>query len=139
MASERGQAYEDLRNNGMLYSEARRMSLLPNRENYPWLKELENERRKQWKAARRRGISRKRFEEAIVSDYRSNNWLVRGLKQVQVDVYAMLRNRCDRYRAKHPEYESPWEERQRSFMRYARAVDRTIKQQDQPQGQPQAA
>ncbi|MCK9601928.1 MAG: hypothetical protein M0R06_22980 [Sphaerochaeta sp.] len=131
MPSQQELDYQELRNSGMLPSEARRIRLLPNWRDVPWAAEVVNQRSADWSAARRRGISREAFDKAIVNDYKEEKWLVRGLKQIQVDVHAMLRHHCDRFRQRNPDYESPWEERQRSFMRYARAVDRTIALENQ--------
>ena len=119
---------EDLRNKGFLPSEARRLVQLPNWQQIPWAAQIVTDRARSWAMARRRGVKRQSFDNSIVETYQRNDWLVRGYAgQVVLDTYAMIRSHCDIYRRRNPDYESPWEERQRDFGRYARAVDNTTR------------
>lgn len=125
--SQRSKDFEFMRNSGLLLSESRRISIVPNWREIPWLSEIVNERRAKWLAASHRGVKRDTFEDAIVQDYVSKNWIQTTLTGKAVDAYAMIRAYADKYKQNHPDYISPWELKARSLKREAKAIKNSAK------------
>ena len=117
--------YEQIRKVGFTKRESYILSKVPFR--VPYMDKLMKQRFKLATEAFKKGLSRPAFEKQIVERYRNNGWIAttRAGRKL-IDVWAMLRDFAAKYKAKHPEYDSPWEKRQRDFKNFMRKVDKTI-------------
>ena len=102
--------YLGLRGAGLLPFEARPMSRVPS--GVPYLKEMVQERWKAYKPLKEGKISEAEYVRRIKVKYQQNRWLRRNRAgRIVADPWQMLRDFEDRWRAKQPIYESPWESR----------------------------
>jgi hypothetical protein len=124
--------YAELRNKyGLMPSEAHRVQLIPDWQNTPWVTEMLNQRRAQFRAATRRGITAKGWETKVIKMYVDKDWLKPGLKGKAIDPYAWVRAHVDKYHRAHPEYTSPWQHKSRSLAREAKALKNSMKKVEQ--------
>ena len=120
--------YLQRRNDGFLPFEARPLSRVPSY--VPYLKALAQERRDMVKKAKSLGTTQRAFEAQIKELYRVNRWLKRNKAGKTVaDPWAMLRDFGERFRQKNPEYDSPWEKRQRNWRDFQARIERTLERQ----------
>lgn len=63
--------------------------------------------------------------------YKGKGWLKRVRGRIKLDVWKMLRDYEDKYRARKPQYESPWQKRQRrmSSEDFHAKAERTMQRQ----------
>jgi hypothetical protein len=120
--------YEKLRKDGFLPFEARPLSRVPSY--VPYLKAMARERRDMIKKARALGTTQRQFEAQIKELYQINKWLKRNRAgKIVADPWRMLRDFQDRYKQKHPEYDSPWEKRGRAWKDFQARIERTLARQ----------
>lgn len=113
--------YDLLRKSGFLPFEARSLSRVPLR--IPYLDQLIKERFIAYQQAAKEGQTRAKWQRSIKNRYRGENWInLRG----QTDPWKMFRAFEYTYRAKHPEYESPWEKRRRQMKDFIATVEKEI-------------
>jgi len=118
--------YAKLFRAGFLGFEARPLSRIPRK--VPYMPQLIATRASLKARAKREGWSQARYETYIKEQYRKKGWrkLNRpGTKTVD-DPWAMLRDYEDRYKDKHPEYNSPWVKRQKRFRDFTSKFDRGL-------------
>ena len=126
MRTRRQNRYEFLRKKGFLPFEARPISFVPIKT-VPYMKPFIGERWGLYKDALRHKAKLLQYEDAIRAIYDSNKFLKRDKSGKMVrDPWAMLRDFEDRYRAKYPAYESPWEKRRRSWTDFLAKIEQTI-------------
>lgn len=112
LKTRRQRRYEVLKNMGFRPFEARQLSKIP--FNVPYMDVLMKERFNLYKQAIEEEWSKKDWRDFITGLYKRENWFeVRHPKRYSA--FAMLREFEHRYRAKHPEYESPWKKRKRAM------------------------
>lgn len=130
----RQRRYDILRKSGFLPFEARTMSRVPFR--VPYMDVMIKERFKGFDEALAKGVSRTGWEKIIKNFYIGNNWRKRTrLGRMKYDPWQMLRDFESKFRAKHPEYESPWEKRRRSWRDFVNKLEKTY--QKYPKGMPE--
>lgn len=93
----------------------------------PYMRPLIKARLKQHLAYIAEGNTEKQWHKFIRQEYRNHDWMQNGI----YDVWQMLRDREHRYRARHPDYESPWESKRvkRSSADFERKFGNTIEKQ----------
>lgn len=75
------------------------------------------------------GITKAEWLRRVKGLYDKNKWLRAGIERIERDPWKMLRDYGDRWRARQPQYESPWEKRGRRWQDFQRRVERTIEKQ----------
>ena len=129
MKTRRQQRYEILRKAGWLPFEARPLSRVPIRT-VPYMKGMIKERQDMFRKAKDMGTTIDRWRSQIKELYIINKFVRTDWKGKKVaDPWAFLRDYEDRWRAKNPSYESPWEKRRRSWRRFMEMVEKTIANQ----------
>jgi len=81
------------------------------------------ERFKDYKQAFKEEWSRAKWERSIKKQYREYNWFD---NKGRADPWQMLRDFEHGYRAKHPEYESPWEKRRQKMKDFIAVVEKEL-------------
>ena len=116
--------YQILRLAGMLPFEARELSRVPFK--VPYMDALIRERHKRYEVALAKKMSRAEYERQIKTMYFDGKWRKRTRTgRIVYDTWAMLRDFEDKYRAKHPDYESPWEKRRKAWKDFVGKLERT--------------
>ena len=131
MRTRRQNRYELLRRKGFLAFEARPLSVVPIKS-VPYMKGLIRERLQLLRDAQQHKATTAQYEAQIRKDYNTHGFLKRNrVGKVISDPWAMLHDFEDRYRAKNPAYESPWEKRRRSLVDFMAKIEQTIASQSQ--------
>lgn len=113
--------YEVLRKTGFLKGEAQTLSQIPFKT--PYMKPLVDNRRRDFRNAISRRMTRTQYEKGIRERYDKNGWFdSKGNRSV----WAMLREYEHAYVEKHPEWESPWEKRQRKRRDYIKTLEKEL-------------
>ena len=120
--------YSKLRQAGMLPFEARPLSKVPFKI-CPYMRRLISERASELGKARRQGATQRQWEDHIKGRYAKNKWLRAGKVRIEADPWRMLRDYEDKWRAKQPQYTSPWQKRYRQWKDFVGKVERTIARQ----------
>lgn len=109
---------------GFLPFEARELSKVPFKT--PYMDVLLKERYKRYQSALDRKLSRAEYERQIKTMYFDGKWRRRTRTgKIAYDPWAMLRDFEDRYRAKNPDYSSPWEKRRKAWKDFVGKLERT--------------
>lgn len=124
----RQKRYSILRDAGFQPFEARPLSRVPMKV-APYVREMIRDRQKMKQKAIAEGASRAEWERRIKALYADNRWFRLGKRRIESDPWRMLRDYEDRWRAKRPQYDSPWQKRQRNWRQYTRKYERTIAKQ----------
>ena len=129
MKTRRQQRYTILRKAGWLPFEARPLSQVPIRT-VPYMKGMIKERQDMFRKAKDMGTTIDRWRSQIKELYIINKFVKvdKGGKRA-ANPWAFLRDYEDRWRAKNPSYESPWQKRRRSWRRFMEMVEKTIANQ----------
>ena len=126
MKTRRQQRYTILRKAGWLPFEARPLSRVPIRT-VPYMRGMIKERQDMFHKAKDMGTTIDRWRSQIKELYIINIFVRMDWKGKKVaDPWAFLRDYEDRWRAKNPAYESPWQKRRRSWRRFMEMVEKTI-------------
>ena len=134
MKTRRQQRYTILRKAGWLPFEARPLSRVPIRT-VPYMKGMIKERQDMFRKAKDMGITIDRWRSQIKELYIINKFVRTDWKGKKVaDPWAFLRDYEDRWKAKNPSYESPWEKRRRTWRGFIERVERTIASQRRRSG-----
>jgi len=129
MKTRRQQRYAILRNAGFLPFEARPLSRVPIRT-VPYMKGLIRERQDMFHRAQRDKVTIVRWRSQLKELYIINKFLKMDRKGNPVgDPWDFLRDYEDRWRARNPAYESPWEKRRRSWRDFLVRIENTIASQ----------
>jgi hypothetical protein len=132
----RQQRYSQLRNGygknmpGLfLPFEARVLSRVPiNR--VPYMRMVIRERQDMYRKAVAMGTTQKKWEDQIRELYQVSNWLKKNRAgKVMADPWKMFRDHGEKYKARHPEYDSPWEKSQKDWRDFQKKVERTLAKQ----------
>ena len=132
--------YTRLRDIGFLPFEARTISSVSRKT--PYLSQMMATRASLLTKARKEGWSKVKYNTYIKEHYRALGWLLRdktgGLvyrkgKTVN-DPWQMWRAYEDRYKSKHPEYESPWVKKQQKWQRFTSKYDKGLEKYDKGRG-----
>jgi hypothetical protein len=68
-----------------------------------------------------------KFESQIKELYRVNRWLkTNKAGKMVAEPWEMLRDFGDRWRNKYPQYDSPWEKRQRNWRDFQARIEKTL-------------
>jgi hypothetical protein len=106
--------------------EARPLSRVPI-PTVPYMKELIKERQAMYRKAIEMKVGITKWESQIKELYKVNRWFkLNKVGKIIADPWRMFRDFGDKYRARKPEYDSPWEKRQRDFRDYQGKVERTL-------------
>ena len=125
MRTRRQARYIYCRKTGLLPFEARPMSRVPS--NVPYFKAMLTERRAMFKKAQQMKTTQAKWEEQIKELYRVNKWQKLGRTgKIVADPWQMLRHNEEKYRQKQPQYESPWQGRQRTWRDFLPKVEKTL-------------
>lgn len=129
MKTRRQQRYAVLRSAGFLRFEARPLSRVPIRT-VPYMTGLIRERKELYRDAKRQKATIARYEAEIKALYRANKFTKTDWRGKDAgDPWAFLRDYEERYRAKYPAYESPWEKRRRTWKDFLVRIERQIDEQ----------
>jgi hypothetical protein len=121
--------YAYLRRSGFTKFEARPLSKVP-RKITPYFRATISERKTMMKKAQKMGVTAKQFENQIKELYRAQGWLRKNrVGKTVYDPWQMFREAEDRHKAKHPEYDSPWEKRWRNWRQFQSKVEKTLERQ----------
>ena len=121
--------YKRLRLNGFLPFEARPLSRVPFKI-CPYMRQLIADRRAEANKAIKGGLTKKEYEQQIKDKYKGNKWQkLNRVGKVVADPWRMLRDYEDRWRAKQPDYSSPWEARMRKWRDFIDKIERTMQKQ----------
>jgi len=124
----RHERYLKLRQAGFLPFEARPLSRVPSY--VPYFRAIVKERRDLARKALKMGTKRIAFEGQIRELYRVNGWLKKNKAgKVVADPWAMLRDLQDKFKDKNPQYDSPWEKRQRNWRDFQARIEKTLARQ----------
>ena len=126
----RQERYDRLRKCGFCGFEARALSRVSPRVPYimPLMKERLAEYERAKKRAQRQGLSEVDFNRQWLTHIK-RRYLVKGLKR-RTDTWGvtaafrMLKQAEKEYKYKHPEYDSPWEKRQKQWRDFIAKIDR---------------
>jgi hypothetical protein len=128
MKTRRQARYVFIRKMGLLPFEARPLSRVP--PNVPYFKEMLRERRAMFKKAAQMKVTQAKWEEQIKELYKVNRWQKLGRTgKIVADPWQMLRQQEEKWRDKQPQYESPWEGRQRTWRDFLPKVEKTLQRQ----------
>ncbi len=117
--------YERRRRNGFLPFEARPLSRVS--EKVPYMPQLIATRASLLARARREGWSQIKYNISIKELYRKKGWRkLNRVGKIVNDPWQMLRDYEDRYKSKHPEYESPWVKKQKGWRDFTSKFDRGL-------------
>lgn len=127
--------YSKLRDSGFTAREAQVLSNMP--LNVPYMRKLVTERRQELRKAVKSGLTVKKFQDNIKNFYVANKFLKDAkiskktgkVIRARIDPWAMLRDYEDKFKAKTPQYDSPWQKKQKGFRDYMSKVERTIAKQ----------
>ena len=120
----RQRRYQILRLAGFLPFEARELSRVPFK--VPYMDALVKQRHKRYESALGRKLSRAEYERQIKTIYFDSKWRKRTRTgKIKYDVWAMLRDFENKYRAKNPQYESPWEKRRKAWKDFTKKLEAT--------------
>lgn len=116
--------YKVLRASGFLPFEAKELSRVAFR--VPYMDVMIKERYKRYKAALDRKLSRAEYERQIKTMYFDSKWRRRTRTgRFKYDPWAMLRDFEHTYRAKFPDYQSPWERRRKAWRNFVAKLEAT--------------
>lgn len=117
--------YLALRDRGFLEFEARILSQVPFR--VPYMPGLIRKRARDYSLALKQGWTKERYEASVRKDYKEKSWTKRDrLGRLVNDPWAMLREHEDRYRRKHPDYESPGEKKRKDWRKWTRKLEASL-------------
>jgi len=121
--------YAKLRESGFLPFEANEISKVPIKP-VPYMKQLISERRQLQRAAKKSKLTTKQYENQIKQMYKDKQWTRKetGWERFY-DPWAMLRQYENDYRAKVPQYESPWRKRRQAWQDFITKYERTVESQ----------
>lgn len=94
----------------------------------PYVRSLYKERREEYEAYAK-DHSEAEWADYIRKRYESKGWLTAGKFDIIYDAWKMIRDYEHRFRARFPQYESPWEKRTRSRGNFIAKAERTIARQ----------
>jgi len=122
--------YAKLRDAGFLPFEARALSKVP-LKGVPWMKKMIRERYQLYKKAKQEKTSQKAWERQIKQIYIEEDFMFLGAGKwrAEYDPWQMLRSYEDKYKAKQPQYESPWKKRRKGWKDFIAKYERTVKKQ----------
>ena len=121
--------YAKLRQNGFLPFEAQPFSRVSFK--VPYMPQLIATRASLQARAKREGWSQIKYRVAIKEQYLKKGWRKRNRAgQIVNDPWRMLRDYEDRYKSKHPEYESPWVKKQKNWRGFTSKYDRGLEKYD---------
>jgi len=116
--------YQILRKTGFLPFESQELSRIPFK--VPYMDVLIKQRHKRYESALARNMSRAEWERQLKTMYFDNKWRRRTRTgRIKYDTWAMLRDFEEKYRAKNPAYESPWEKRRKDWKSFVGKLERT--------------
>lgn len=117
-----------LRSAGLLPYEARPLSKVPLKST-PYMRALVKERQGEYRQAAKAKVGLRGYEAQIKDKYDKAGWLTAGKWRIRRDPWKMLRDYEDKWRAKNPQYTSPWEKRWRDWKGFVDKAERTIARQ----------
>lgn len=123
--------YENLRKAGFVGFEARALSRVSPRVPYilPLMKDRFAEYQRATKRAQRQGLTEVEFNKQwlthIKKRYIMKGWKRRSDTWGVTAGFRMLKDAERVYKYKQPQYESPWEKRQKDFREFINKIDRT--------------
>ena len=115
--------YDTLRKAGFLKFEARDLSRVP--FNIPYMRPLIKQRADQYNKAVDDEWTIGQWEKAINKRYHDNQWLDSKGKP---SAWALLRDFEHKYRAKYPQYDSPWQKRKSRMRNFIKFTEKKIAQ-----------
>lgn len=117
--------YQILRDTGFLPFEAKALSKIP--FNVPYIDAMIKDRYKQVKEAGSEKVSQREWERRIKGMYVDRNFTKTDKKtgRITLDPWQMMRDFEFKYKAKHPDYESPWEKRRKNWKDFMAKIERT--------------
>ena len=129
MRTRRQNRYIKLRSVGFLPFESRALSKVPFKI-CPYMRQLIKDRQMDFRQTKREGATQAQWENRIKDQYKRERWLRPDKKgKLVADPWTMLRDYEDRWRAKEPEYTSPWEKKWRNWRDFLGKIERTMQKQ----------
>ena len=124
----RQRRYTILRNSGFLRFEANELSKVPFKT--PYMRVFIRNRMKEYEDAIKRDVRVGQWEKYIKDRYKENHY-TRRLRSGKVvyNPWDIIKDYEFRYKAKHPEYESPWVNKKRRFRKATAKIEATITEQ----------
>jgi hypothetical protein len=111
----------------MLPFEAQALSKVPS--NVPFIKSVASERKKLLRQAQKENWSAARYEREVKDIYNQGSYTKLSKRGIVYDPWKMLRRHEDNFKARHPEYQSPWKKRQRVWRDFLAKAEVTIERQ----------
>jgi len=125
----REKRYLNLRQSGFLRFEARAISKVSTRV-CPYLRAMMKERHDLMRESQKMGRTLRQYEDSIKELYQTNKWLKRNrVGKIVADPWRMFREYEDKFKAKFPQYSSPWTKRWKNWRDFQAKIERTIKRQ----------
>ena len=123
--------YDRLRQAGFVGFEARALSRVSPRVPYmlPLMQKRHEEYQREIKRAKRKGLTEIEFNKwwltHIKLRYVAKKWKHKGDVWGVTAGFRMLKEAERQFKYKHPDYDSPWEKRQKDFRDFIRKIDAT--------------
>lgn len=105
----------------MLKNEAFQLSKVP--FSVPYMKPMVEDRLKDYRKALAQRITRSQYEKIIRDTYDKMGWID---SKGNYSPWSMLRDYQDRYRDKHPSYDSPWEKQRKSMKDFVKTLEKQL-------------
>lgn len=129
MKTRRQQRYKILRDAGFLPFEARPLSQVPIRT-VPYMRDMIRDRQQLFNRAVKAKTSKWKWRDQIKELYAADEFMKLDWKDRLVpDPWQFLRSEEDKFKAKNPAYESPWEKRRRGWRDFLERIEKTIEGQ----------
>ena len=122
--------YLKLRQHGFLRFEARALSKVSTRV-CPYLRNMMKERLGLMRESQKLGRTLRQYEDSIKELYQTNKWLTRNrVGRIVADPWRMFREQEDKFKAKFPQYTSPWQKRWRDWRQFQAKIEKTMRRQE---------
>ena len=119
----RQKMYSDLLKLGFARFEAFQLSKVPRKHIPPYMRGFISQRAKEYKQAIKEGWSQAHWNKFITQKYKDSKWLN---DKGKCSVWEMLRSYEDRYKDKHPAYDSPWQKNTKKQRDYIHTIEKKI-------------
>lgn len=90
----------------------------------PYMLPLMKARLERWQELTAQGMLPRQFQHLIRREYKANDWTIQKGKRLYAEPWKMLRDFEDRYKAKNPDYESPYMRRRKGQKDFLEKIER---------------
>lgn len=125
----RQQRYIKLRESGFLPFEAQDLSKVSIKLT-PYLQQMVTERKRMLAKATKARLTKAGYKKLIDNIYDKGHFYIARAQGIKPDVWKMFRDWEEKYRDKHPEYQSPWQKKRKKWVDFMAKAERTIAKQN---------